>query len=260
MVCRNCGSEVSPYVTECPYCGTRLRRRAPKLERQGDALRARQSLRERRRQKVTEKRLGRQIDGRRTPRIRLRIGHPYVTTVAILAPAILLIVARAGSFSNFQIGELARPESAEAWRYLTAPFVYDNAGYLFVVGLALAIFVPTLERRLGMVATALLLIACGSLGMLATSALDSAFGDGITFAAGGNGMALGALAAWLALRHRDVIGDPTDEIDHAALAVAAAVLLLLPLVDDFADPWAGLSGGLVGLLAGTLAARVAAPD
>ena len=35
VVCRNCGSEVSPYVTECPYCGQRVRKRAPKLDRVG---------------------------------------------------------------------------------------------------------------------------------------------------------------------------------------------------------------------------------
>ncbi len=35
VVCKSCGSEVSPYVTECPYCGTRLRKRAPKIEREG---------------------------------------------------------------------------------------------------------------------------------------------------------------------------------------------------------------------------------
>ena len=33
VVCKQCGSEVSPYITECPYCGHRLRRRAPKLPR-----------------------------------------------------------------------------------------------------------------------------------------------------------------------------------------------------------------------------------
>ena len=32
VVCKSCGSEVSSYVTECPYCGTRLRKRAPKLD------------------------------------------------------------------------------------------------------------------------------------------------------------------------------------------------------------------------------------
>ena len=35
VVCKSCGAEVSPYITECPYCGTRLRKRAPKLERGG---------------------------------------------------------------------------------------------------------------------------------------------------------------------------------------------------------------------------------
>ena len=39
VVCKNCGSEVSPYVTECPYCGQRVRKRAPKIER-GEASRA----------------------------------------------------------------------------------------------------------------------------------------------------------------------------------------------------------------------------
>src|SRR5829696_5576930 len=35
VVCKKCGSEVSPYITECPYCGTRLRKRAPKIDRRG---------------------------------------------------------------------------------------------------------------------------------------------------------------------------------------------------------------------------------
>src|SRR5688572_11873187 len=36
VVCKKCGSEVSPYITECPYCGTRLRKRAPKIDRGAD--------------------------------------------------------------------------------------------------------------------------------------------------------------------------------------------------------------------------------
>ena len=35
VVCKSCGSEVSPYITECPYCGNRLRKRAPKIDREG---------------------------------------------------------------------------------------------------------------------------------------------------------------------------------------------------------------------------------
>lgn len=237
-----------------------MRRRAPKLERRGDELRARESLRSRRKRKLTEKRLARQIDGWSGPRALAAGDRPYVTIAAILGPALLLVVARAGGLTNLQIGLLERPAYTDAWRYLTAPFVYDNAGYLFAVGLALAIFVPMLERRLGIVSAAFLLVACGALGMIATGALDSAFGDGVTIAGGGNGMALGALAAWFALRHSDLASDPTDELDRLAVGVAAAVLLLIPVVEVYADPWAGIAGGLVGLFAGTLAARVAAPS
>jgi len=261
VVCRKCGSEVSPYVTECPYCGTRLRRRAPKLERQGDELRARESLRARRRRKITEKRLGRQLDGprRRTPRLSISARSPYVTTAAILGPALLIVIGDAAGLSPIDLGAIFRPAYTGAWRFAVAPFVYDNAGYLFATGLAFAFFVPTLERRLGLVATLVMLIACGALGMLATVGLDNAFGDGIVVAAGGNGVALGALGAWFALRQHDLGHDPTDQVDRLALGVAAAVLLLLPLADVYADPWAGLIGGLVGLSCGAAAARFAAP-
>src|SRR5690349_1490461 len=32
VVCKNCGSEVSGFVPKSPYCGARLRKRAPKRE------------------------------------------------------------------------------------------------------------------------------------------------------------------------------------------------------------------------------------
>src|SRR5271170_4923982 len=41
VVCKQCNSEVSPYITECPYCGNRLRRRAPKLPPANASARAR---------------------------------------------------------------------------------------------------------------------------------------------------------------------------------------------------------------------------
>ncbi len=58
VICKNCGSEVSPYVTECPYCGARLRKRAPKLERRGDALEAKLSRRRPRRPSFLARRGG----------------------------------------------------------------------------------------------------------------------------------------------------------------------------------------------------------
>ena len=68
VICKNCGSEVSPYVTECPYCGARLRKRAPKLERRGDALEPKP-----RRRAVGERLRGQRLGaGRRAPTRRWR--------------------------------------------------------------------------------------------------------------------------------------------------------------------------------------------
>ncbi|MGX6447478.1 zinc-ribbon domain-containing protein, partial [Patulibacter sp. S7RM1-6] len=39
-VCNSCGQQVSAFVTECPYCGTRLRQRAPRLDRRDGDLEA----------------------------------------------------------------------------------------------------------------------------------------------------------------------------------------------------------------------------
>ena len=44
------------------------------------------------------------------------------------------------------------------------------------------------------------------------------------------------------------------------MTVAACVLLLLPLVDKYANPWAALVGGAVGMGAGFVASRRAGRD
>ncbi len=88
--------------------------------------------------------------------------------------------------------------------------------------------------------------------------LDDAFGDGLTLVAGGNGLALGAVGAWFVLRHDEAGDDPTGDFDWIPVTVAACVLLLLPLVDSYANPWAAIVGGLIGLASGfaaTLARR-----
>jgi membrane associated rhomboid family serine protease len=239
---------VSPYVTECPYCGTRLRKRAPKLERVGDEVRVREGRREKRRRRAAERR------ERRGERMAVLAERPVATIAAILAPALLLIVERASNLSVYDLGAIIGPVDTEWWRYFAAPFVYDDVGYLFACGLAIAIFVPGIERRLGAIPAVLLIIGSGALGMLAADGLDTAFGDGVFLAAGGNGVALGCLAAWVVLRDAERRADPTEEYDRIAVAVAAVVLLLLPLVEDFADPWAGLAGGLVGAACGLAAA------
>ena len=244
VICKNCGSEVSPYVTECPYCGARLRKRAPKLERHGDALEAKLSRRRPRRPSF----LARRGD--------LASAHrPYATMVVILGSATLLLLQRATGDQLSTFGGLVVPYAGGWWRFLTAPFAYIDVGYLFVVAVGLTIFSTSLERRLGSVATGLLLLACGSLGMIVAGEIAHAQGE-IAVIAGGNGMALGAVAAWFAIRRSEAHQTIDEEYDVIGVIVAAGVLLALPLFAPTADVFAGLVGGAVGGLAGLVAATL----
>jgi membrane associated rhomboid family serine protease len=237
VICKNCGSEVSPYVTECPYCGARLRKRAPKLERRGDALEAREPRKRRRRRPRLG---GASFEAAGT--------RPYATITAILASAVLMVLQKATGDPIGNFGGLVIPFQEDWWRYFTAPFAYVDAGFLFVVGLALAIFGTGVERRLGTVRTAILLLACGTLGMIAADAAASP--DPVTFISGGNGMALGALAAWFVIRRTEVRGEIGEDFDVVGVAVCAVVIILLPLFAPTADWVAGLAGGIIGALAG----------
>jgi membrane associated rhomboid family serine protease len=244
VICKNCGSEVSPYVTECPYCGARLRKRAPKLERRGDGLEAKPK-------RGPRGSLFRAVRRRRDSRSS-RPERPYATLAVIIASAVLVLLQAASGEPLTSIGAMVVPVDAEWWRVFTAPFAYADVGYLFVVAVALAIFGVGLERRLGTGLTAVLLLACGALGMLAAAGVADAT-DHIAVVAGGNGIALGALAAWLALRRAEA-RDPVDrDLDWIGVAVAATVLLALPIFESTADVFAGLAGGAVGGLAGVAA-------
>jgi membrane associated rhomboid family serine protease len=243
VICKNCGSEVSPYVTECPYCGTRLRKRAPKLERRDGALEA-----QRPRRRWARSRRAAKSDAPKPFR-------PYATLAVILGSAALLLVQQASGHSISSFGGLAIPLGDEWWRLFTAPFAYVNVGYLFVVALGLTIFATGVERRLGSFPTAVLLVACGSLGMLAASGVANAQDD-FTVIAGGNGMALGAIAAWFALRRAEARGSIAEEYDTIGVVVAASVLIALPLFVTSANLVAGLVGGVVGSLAALVAVAV----
>src|SRR4051794_10243864 len=94
VVCKKCGSEVSPYITECPYCGTRLRKRAPKLERGGIR---REGKSQRRRRTLSRLKPG-EMPGIRAER------RPYATFALVLASIALTAAMRAGS--GWVIGNL----------------------------------------------------------------------------------------------------------------------------------------------------------
>lgn len=240
VVCRSCGREVSPYITECPYCGSRLRKRAPKLERGGTPkqpkpMRKRPSLG---RLKPNE------IPGIRADR------RPYVTIAIVLASVVVTILFNAGVFF---LGDLALGTGVtdEYWRTVTTLFVYGQNGYEIVVLGAVFLFGWLIERRHGGWATLLVFLLAGAGGMFAAIAAGDA-----DLALGANGAALGLVAAWSV---RDLLGRRRgieDDSDMLGVLAITVVLVLLPLAAPEASAVAGLAGGAIGLVLGLGLARL----
>jgi membrane associated rhomboid family serine protease len=239
VICKNCGSEVSPYITECPYCGQRLRKRAPKLSRHeegGVELAPAPRRRFRRRPKTPRE---------ERPLAWLSSQRPYATIALILAGAVLYLVNQAGSLGLYDLGGIFGPLGGDWWRLVAAQFNYDNVGYLFAVGVTLAIFGSSFERRYGPIVTATIFIGCGAFGMYLATALED-----FPVALGGNGAALGLIAAWLVRDFRDRREGYDTESDLLGVAVIAAVVAAMPLLDETADVWVAVGGAALGGLSG----------
>ena len=241
VVCKKCGSEVSPYITECPYCGTRLRKRAPKLERGGVA--AEPKAPRRRRPTLGRLRPG-EIPGIRVDR------RPYGTIVLVLASVLVTLGWRAGVWPVSDL-VLTVGTTDDAYRTVTTLFVYGQTGYEVVALGAIFLFGWLIERRHGPWAPVLIFLAGGAGGMFLAIA-----GNDVTIATGGNGAALALLAAWAM---RGVLGRRSgreDDSDMLGALAAAAVLILLPLATEEASALAGLGGGVIGVVLGLLLARL----
>ncbi len=243
VVCRNCGSEVSPYVTECPYCGQRIRKRAPKIERDEEG--GAQPKQRRRRPKLSRLRAN-EIEGI-APDTR-----PVATLLLIgLSLAVTLALAT-GLVSLNEVGGIWVPLDDQPWRYAASLFVFDNLGYQFVALVAVGVFGTLIERRFGPLATVAVFLLAGAAGAAAAVAVDLAppFAeqDLVFWVLGANGAALGLLCAWLVDDRRAARRGDERGNDLIGVAVFGAVLLLVPL----AVPEASLVAGVVGALAGAL--------
>jgi membrane associated rhomboid family serine protease len=240
VVCKKCGSEVSPYITECPYCGTRLRKRAPKLERGGVP---KEPKAPRRRRPTLGRLKPGEIPGIRGDR------RPYATIALVLTSIVVSIAAHAGMAIDDIV--LLVTNTDEYYRTVTTLFVYDSTGYEVIALGAIFLFGWLLERRHGAWATLLVFFAAGAGGMFLAIA-----GDDVVIAMGGNGAALGLLAAWAM---RDVLGRRRgieDDSDLLGALAIAAVLILLPLATEEASALAGLGGGIIGVILGAILARI----
>jgi membrane associated rhomboid family serine protease len=240
VVCRSCGREVSPYITECPYCGNRLRKRAPKLERGGTAKPP----------KPPRKRpsLGRLKPGE-MPGVRAE-RRPYATISLVLVPIVATILLNTGLYSLDEYA-LGSGVTDEWWRMVTTLFVYSQTGYEIAVLAAVFLFGWLLERRHGFWAPLLVFFAGGVGGMALAILADDAVS-----AQGANGAALALLAAWSV---RDLLGrrhGEEDDSDMLGVLAIAVVLLLLPLAAQEASAVAGVGGAAIGLLLGLPLARM----
>jgi membrane associated rhomboid family serine protease len=241
VVCKNCGSEVSSFITECPYCGTRLRKRAPKLKG-GEPQRPR-----RRRGSGTS--LGRLRAGE-IPGIRPD-HRPWATLAIVVASVGLSLAWRAGAVRFDQLVVLDRLDG-DWWRVFTAPFAYAAIGYQLGVLGAIALFGWLIERRHGPLVLLAVFAAGGFGGMLVAGAVTTDH-----LAAGGNGAAMALIVAWalpdLRARRRGI----EVEGDLLGAGVFAAVILLLSLASAEADIVAALAGAAGGALVGLPLLRVA---
>jgi membrane associated rhomboid family serine protease len=232
VICKSCGSEVSPYITECPYCGNRLRKRAPKLDRD---------------QRVAERKARRQPPPLLTrlrrdeiPGIRGET-RPYATFALVLAGLVGCLLWRTdlgGASGNLIL--IGQPGS-EWWRLFTAAFTYENVGYAMITLGTVGLFGWLLERRHGPFPVLSLFLIGGVGGLAATTAIDP---NAILLGAQGGALAL--VCAWatpdlLTLRSGgDIDG---DIIGAGVIAVAVA---LMPLAVGYAS-WVS---DAVGVIAG----------
>ena len=245
VVCKNCGEEVSPYVTECPYCGHRVRKRAPKLEKgmTPSLPKAPRVPRRTPKAKVPNRpmpRIGRRERGEAPSWARGE--RPYATMFLVVASIVATIAVKAGVDPEHLV--MGSPAD-DPWLPATSAFLYDRTGYEIVALGALFLFGWLLERRHGVWVPLLIFAVCGIGSLYLVDAID----PGFTYL-GANGAALGMLGAWatrdMLVRRRGE--DP--ETDGLGVVVIAVLLVLLPVAAEEAHALAGAAGGIAGLLLG----------
>ena len=240
VVCKNCSAEVSPYVTECPYCGQRVRKRAPKIGPDGTPQTGR--LR------------------RRGPKLpRLRPGEipgiapettPHATRFLIAVSLLAMIVTATDEVTYYDLGALIFPIDGDWWRVAATPFLHDNLGYAFIALTATGIFGMHLERRFGLLTPVLVFVAAGAAGAALSNAAE------VLPAVGANGAALGLLCAWLVDDRAAARRGAERGNDLLGVYVIACLLLALSLATEDASIVAALGGAATGALAGLLLTAV----
>src|SRR5277367_2586821 len=262
VVCKQCGSEVSPYITECPYCGHRLRRRAPDLPSRGKGAgsgRRSRRLHLPRLGKARHAGEGAVLAPPRTRRVRhrtnLRLDSRPYATIALVALGCAGWVLLRGGYVDIGKLMIIGPLDGDWWKLFSTQFVYLNGLYAFVTLFAIAIFGWLLERRRGPAVALAVFLGAGATGALVASAVYAE-----PLVSGGNGAALGLLAAWAVPDLMDARAGNYYEGDLLGVAAIAALLLAMPYARPEASWLAGVTGAVVGLVLGLGMYRLDSPD
>ena len=232
VICKSCGSEVSPYITECPYCGNRLRKRAPKLDRD---------------QRVAERKTRRQPPPLLTRLKRDEIPgirgdtRPYATIALVVAGLVGCLLWRTnlgGTTGSLIV--LGQPGS-QWWRLFTAAFTYNNVGYAMITLGTVGLFGWLLERRHGPLPVLALFLIGGVGGLAATTAIQPN-----ALLLGAQGGALALVCAWatpdlLALRSGGEVEG--DLIGAGVIAVAVALMPLAVVTASWVSTGVGIVAG-----------------
>jgi membrane associated rhomboid family serine protease len=239
VVCKNCSAEVSPYVTECPYCGQRVRKRAPKIGPDGTPREGRR----RRAPKLPKLRSG-EIPGiaPETP--------PRATWLLIGLALVAMVVTATEEVTDYDLGALRLPIDGEWWRLAATPFLHDNLGYAFIALTATGIFGMQLERRFGLLVPVVVFVGAGAAGAAISAAAD------VLPAVGANGAALGLLCAWFVQDRASARRGGHGTEDLLGVYVIAGLLLALSLATEDASIVAAAGGALVGAVAGLVLTAV----
>jgi Rhomboid family len=237
VICKNCSSEVSPYITECPYCGHRLRKRAPKIERSGQVKRPR----------------GAKV--RRPPRAPAMPAfeadesrRPHATLV--LLGASLFFVVLVVFVDRGRLGIVSRL-SDDPWKAVTSIFVYDNGWYELAALLAIGVYGWRLELRHGPIPVVALFLLGGVGGMALAGVADPT-----PFAFGGNGLGLALLSAWAVADLQRARHNEDHDGDLTGTLVIAALLVAMSAATAEASIIAAGTGVVAGLATGHVLARV----
>jgi membrane associated rhomboid family serine protease len=276
VVCKQCGSEVSPYITECPYCGARLRSRAPKLPRVKSRDRGLRRLLHLGATRRSAARVGGPGDSpaqrrtRASRRTYVRTQAPYATIALVAVGCAGWVLVRggylgsvhiaglgsvAGQYASFFRIAIGGPLHGDWWKLLTSPFAYVNGLYAFVALLATAVFGWLLERRHGPAVVLVVFFGGAVSGALVASAV---YTEPIVSGAGAGALAL--IAAWAIPDLRDARRGEYYEGELLGAGAIAATLLLAPYARPEVSWLAGVVGAIVGLIIGVGLRLIDAPE